>query len=489
MSFFYHLLAPLLLAVYPVVFLYQVNDRVLRPSSLFLPLAVCAGVSVLVYGLWFAANGFRPLEASNAAMGFLLCFFLYGSARLQLLKVDILPVDHSRFLPTMLLVGVYLGLIIARLPTSIARRMNQAARFILGGLILYNLAGILVVEGRKGVSSAEGTPRLAPTFVEMAGARRPDIYFIIFDEFAGFDVIREYWHYSRIDAFEKYLTDKGFYVATHSLSRTASTTYEVAARLNYEYPEDGQDRVYYSRLIAHNKVMQQLSDLGYTTVVFDGTGGSFAFPGKIPIDADYAFEYVPGTGDQAGLTVDEFAKLVFDRTMLWAATDANNALYGPALARFRNNILYTIEKVPALADIPSPKFVYAHIMLPHVPFVFDENGNPNDAKDLYNWNYYLGSYIFATKEAQRLIDGILLASDPENPPVIILQSDHGARNMLTEDPNSVILSDYPANFKYHILNAILLPGSDYSQLTPDFAPINTFPLVLNLYFGEQIPFQ
>ena len=121
--------------------------------------------------------------------------------------------------------------------------------------------------------------------------------------------------------------------------------------------------------------------------------------------------------------------------------------------------------------------------------VFDESGHANDTKYIYNWDYYLGSYVFATKKTQELIDKLLLSSDPGNHPIIIIQSDHGARNMAAEDPDSVILPDYPDDYKYYILNALLLPGSDYSQLKDDLAPINTFPLVLNMYFGEHLPLE
>jgi len=487
--FLRHLPVPVLIAAYPTFFLYQVNAAILAPSSILLPLAVCIIFAILVYGLWFAGNGRRAIVASNATVGFLASFLLYGSIYEGLLKADALPADHYRLLPVVLLLGLYAGLLLAKLRLPVALKVQQALCVILGGLILYNLAGVAVVEYRKSASAPRARPIATGTSEARAGDSAPDIYYIILDEFAGFNVVREYWHYDQIDRFETYLKDKGFFVASASRSRTASTMHEVAARLNYQYPEGGRDSVYYSGLIAHNEVMKKLSGLGYTTVVFDGAGGAFAFPGKIPIAADYTFEYVPEATDSAGIEVDEFARLVFDRTMLRVLTDANQGAYAPMVSRFKENILYTFERVADLTEVPSPKFVYAHIMLPHMPFVFDESGRLNDTKYLYNWNYYLGSYVFATRKTQELIDKLLRSSDPGNPPIIIIQSDHGARNMATEDPDSVTLADYPDDDKYEILNAFLLPGLDTSLLAEDFAPINTFPLIFNTYFGDELPLE
>ena len=37
------------------------------------------------------------------------------------------------------------------------------------------------------------------------------------------------------------------------------------------------------------------------------------------------------------------------------------------------------------------------------------------------------------------------------------------------------------------MNAMYLPGYDTSELPDDFIPTNTFPLIMNFYFGFEIP--
>jgi hypothetical protein len=89
---------------------------------------------------------------------------------------------------------------------------------------------------------------------------------------------------------------------------------------------------------------------------------------------------------------------------------------------------------------------------------------------------------------EQMINNILREADPKRLPIIIIQSDHGARNGLASwHPDAVILKDYPMEYANHILNIMLLPEFDTSQLPQDLKPINTFPIIFNHYFGTEIP--
>jgi hypothetical protein len=85
-----------------------------------------------------------------------------------------------------------------------------------------------------------------------------------------------------------------------------------------------------------------------------------------------------------------------------------------------------------------------------------------------------------------MITKIFAVADPQHPPVIILQSDHGARNHLTDNEGSAILPNYPEEYKTLIMYALFLPGYDYSGLPQDIDPINTFPIVFNHLFDANI---
>jgi hypothetical protein len=159
------------------------------------------------------------------------------------------------------------------------------------------------------------------------------------------------------------------------------------------------------------------------------------------------------------------------------------------LEQHKNMIDFTVDKLGDMSEVPTPKFVYVHLMLPHMPFMYDENGTYVDQSFHTNWRYYLGNYIYATRIAEKMVNNILSNADPENPPVIILQSDHGARNKDAGGPKSVVLENYPEEYKQHIMFTMLMPGFDFSSIPQDVDPINTFPIVFNHLFDANIPLQ
>jgi hypothetical protein len=159
-------------------------------------------------------------------------------------------------------------------------------------------------------------------------------------------------------------------------------------------------------------------------------------------------------------------------------------------------IEYTLRTLPEVpTSIPSPKIVYAHIVLPHPPFVFDQEGNRLDIETPYNLfdeiaftgghDDYLNGYreqvIFINHEIINVIKSLLAKS--KTPPIILVMGDHGPASMFNwrlDAPGCVW--ERSSN-----LYAILLPGHQadgtvYETMTP----INTFRVIFNTYFGTDL---
>ena len=62
----------------------------------------------------------------------------------------------------------------------------------------------------------------------------------------------------------------------------------------------------------------------------------------------------------------------------------------------------------------------------------------------------------------------------------------GARNNKNNDPDLVLLENYPEEYKSHIINAIYLPYCDDASFSQNMDPINTFPIIFNCIFGDNI---
>jgi hypothetical protein len=490
-SYLKALLLPVLLAVIPTLYHYGNNVAKLTAVSLWRMVVFNAVLAILIYLICLVFIRFQPFKAALAASIFLIFFNVYGLLYRYLLHLDVIRIKQYTLLPLTIIFSIYVISFLTRWKPPVLNKLWNNLLLIVCLLVLFNLITIVPVELKR-LKSDRPTQSSREQVQVSSSKASPDIYYIVLDEFEGLQGMREYWKYQGVDEFASFLKDRNFFVAESSHGSTTDTLHEMASRLNYrEYPlstEGDDDYLAFFGEIANNRVMDTLRSRGYKTVVFDET--RLGYPAAKSIPADYLYEYGSASIPQGqvgtyGLYFDEFGEIVIDNTMLYAVSQkykSNNAL----LNDHTNMISFTIDNIVD-KDIPSPKFVYVHLLLPHQPFIYNEDGKIVDSDHFTNWNYYIDNYKFSIKVAEILVDKILKGSDPKNPPVIILQSDHGARNLPNRNENSKILENYPENLKTLILYTLYLPGYDSSSLPQDINPINTFPIVFNHLFDAGIP--
>ena len=160
----------------------------------------------------------------------------------------------------------------------------------------------------------------------------------------------------------------------------------------------------------------------------------------------------------------------------------------------RDRILFIFDNLAYFASADGDYFIYAHIPAPHPPFVFlgdgtnRENFLPFDMSDGSQYltkfgkrEEYIVRYTAQIEYINQLvleaIDKILELS--ENPPLIILQGDHGPGAYY--DTESVKNTYLPERFG--ILNAYYFPDKKYQNLYPSISPVNSFRVVSGQYFG------
>jgi hypothetical protein len=477
---------PILLALIPTLYHYSNNVEILTLISLFRMLAFNTVLAIVIYLACLVFTRFRTIKAANAAFVFLIFFNIYGLAYRYLFRLDIARIEHYTFLPLTLMVAIYAILFLTTLKESLLGIIWKNLVLIVGVLVFFNLINIVPDELKRWKNDT-AVASLDPHDEISIDKNSPDIYYIILDEFSGFQAMRDYWNYDEVDDFADFLKNRGFFVAEASHGSGKDTLRELATRLNYrEYPFETSKTTYFNE-IADNQAIRYLNSLGYTTVVFDER--NMAYPSSKSIHADYVYEYgspiIPQNEVVAyGFYLDEFGELVFRNTMFYAF-ERQFKKNSPQADHHSNMIYFTVENIDN-EQVPSPKFVLVHLLLPHLPFMFDRNGAILDSAHFTNWNYYLETYIFTIRITEKIVDNILRNADPANPPVIILQSDHGVRNESSYTEGVIFLSNYPEEYKTLILNAMYIPGYDYSDLSQDIDPINTFPVVFNYLFDANI---
>jgi hypothetical protein len=140
--------------------------------------------------------------------------------------------------------------------------------------------------------------------------------------------------------------------------------------------------------------------------------------------------------------------------------------------RFRARTRLVLNSFDDLVDMPGPKFVFIHLIIPHEPFAFDAMGNPVLPDETYPRHGYLDQVKFINKAILPKLKQLI--EEAHSPPVIILQGDHG----------SWLPADHSAQMK--ILNAYHLPGGS-GTLYPSISPVNSFRVVFNEYFDANLP--
>jgi hypothetical protein len=476
-----YFMIPWLAAIYPAVFHYTNNARLVLLSSFFELCLFLAGIGSIIYILLTLLNRGKFAQSAAGALLILVFFHIYGFAFDGLRSIDLFQIETYTFMPLWIFVAIYLAWMMMRLDLKISMGICNISILILGVLIIFNLAKIIPVEIEKSKETLDVAKAVSANNTSIAEQQYPDIYYLMFDEAAGFEVARQYWQYGEVDQFVNFLERNQFYVAEESHAGSIQTLREIATRLNYkEYPVGEGYFGTYNEGIVDNSVMKFLKAHGYTVIAYDER--RLASPTVLPLPADFLFYESPGTELSSFLLLDEYKILVLQNTLLRSLLSQDTSSLP---VRHRDMILYTSENISS-TQLPSPKFVYAHLMLPHVPFLFSEDGTitTSNRTEYTNWQRYFENYKYFLRVAQEMVENILRATNGDA--IIILQSDHGARN-LRGKAYSGFLENYPNHYKTWIVNALYLPNCEDPPLSQDMDPINTFPLVFNCYFDAGLP--
>ncbi|MDH7568894.1 MAG: hypothetical protein QHJ73_04850 [Armatimonadota bacterium] len=474
---------PLLLGVFPVLSLAAANvERVPLGSNmlrLVLWFALGAAVAFVVFSGVFRNTDRGALMASLSV----ILFSSFGPIRSVVSGLTGPKQSTTVAVVAEAFVWALVAWVLARTPRDLRRltaTVNAAALFLV--LLPLSRLGAHTVKGQAyRPASAEPVVTAA---ANTAGSR-PDIYYIIFDRYASTSTLRDYYQFDN-SAFVAELTRMGFYVVEHAYANYLKTGQSLAASLNMTHlthlgeavGEDSGDWTPVFQMLQDHRVGKFLKEQGYTYI---HVGAGFEATHFNP-NADA--NLTEGT-DSATF----FAQTLREQTMasLFVGPFFNGGIREQHWATTR----YQLECVQRVVDDPRPTFTFAHILVPHSPYVFDRNGRLLPSSTVAartESENYLEQLRYATNAAAKLVSDIIARS--ENPPIILLQSDEGpfperyrvlqaAFDWRTATPDEL-------RQKLGILNAYYLPGGPRG-LYPTITPVNSFRVVFNRFFGTKLP--
>jgi hypothetical protein len=499
-------LHPLAWALYPILALAAVNIAHLPIGETTGALLLSILATVVLWGFFrlITRNGYK---AAGLTTLILILFYAYGHVHALAFKEG----GSGLWLPILwgaILVGG--GWWVISHPTQI-KSLTPPLNVVSIILLLFPLYTIIAYE-LKSQSSLYGSNVIPSTqteqtpSVEQSSDDLPDIYYIILDGYARADVLAELYAFNN-QPLVNHLTELGFYVANESHTNYNQTFLSIPASLNMAYINDLMDvepttpynHMGHVRLVYNNAVDKILSKWGYELVSFKSGHGLTAIT-----TADY---YLSPEDTEESLVVstinflgtlfplNSFEALLLETTALRPLLPKMyQAIPEPIKFQYhRQRVLYTFSHLADFAQKEGHFFIFAHIISPHPPFVFDADGKPilhTEPYGIADGTHYVGhkgsrdEYIAGYRGQVAFVNTLLvkaveeILSQSETPPIIILQADHGPGAYF--DWHSLEKTNQKERMS--IFNAYYFPGGDDGWLYASITPVNSFRVVLNRYF-------
>jgi hypothetical protein len=328
-------------------------------------------------------------------------------------------------------------------------------------------------------------------FVQLDDTKeKPDIYYIVLDGYGRSDILKNYYGFDN-SSFVDELKQKGFIVPINVRSNYPKTVLSVTSTLNMDYVDHFAPQLENSILwwlmspwLDHNLVRTSLERIGYSS---------------ISISTDWSITDNPTSGyyfKSHPIILSDFERYFFSATPAKMFQHLlEKFASAPTYNAHRRSQINNFEALRRLNTLPGPKFVFAHIILPHPPFVFSKDGSPRNPRYAFSFNdasdypessgEYRRQYVeqaeFLNSQLGPMIDSILKES--KEPPIIILQADHGP-GMLTDfaSADNTCLAE-----RFSPFSAYYLPGLDPQKIPDDITPVNLFRIIFDNYFDANLP--
>ena len=474
-------LHPLLLAAFAVLSVYAENLTEVLPVDLGGPfgplgLALIAAATLLVICSLVLRDWRRGAIVATAGV---VVFGFFGRLAPELLGIG-LSEPWQLVASGVLVVAAIMFALRAKgaLPTA-TLTLNLFALLLLG----MTLVTIVPYESNRVVAKSPATADASGT---IAATRVPnrDIYLIVLDRYGSQWSLAHRFGITDNDL-PGWLADQGFQVVPGARANYRATDFSLSSMLSMQMLDeysidpgrDSGDRTFARSRLERPAVAAFLKDNGYTYYQL----GSWYGPTQTNELADVTLSFNHAT---------EFDSVLRQSTILPAVDRVLGRSTGEG-DEFRDNARAIIEfqfrQLQRLPSVPGRKFVFAHILLPHPPYVFDANGNivvTHTALTEPEADLYANQLAFANSQVKATISA-LLAGPPESDPIIVVMGDEGpflCRNIDCVDPSSRRLG-----IRFGVLGAYYLPDQPADFFPPDHTSVNTFRGILSAYFGADLP--
>ena len=402
--------------------------------------------------------------------------FFFGAVQ-DLIKnsfADSFMSKYSFLLPLVFVMSVAAFLFLLKTKRDF-NRITKYLSFTLAILIALDLAALTFKLIRK-----RGSNETTGQFIECRDCKKPNIYLVIADEYAGHQELHDIFSFDNA-AFENELQKRNFHVVKKPTSNYNYTPYSMASIFDMNYlkgitnkANDIDNRNTSYKTINKNALVNFLHSLDYDFINLS----LFDFAGKPGLNLDEFYSIREKLISSQTLTGRIKKDLWYHFVTTFGFRWAQNAWQNKLIGLLRKGYNGTVSA--AAENFERPRFIYTHFTMPHYPYFFDRNGRrlsfaesqQGGRKDLY-----LEYLQYCNQQCLALIDSILKKDKTE--PIIILMSDHG----FTKYNSTAIDPSY--NFD-NMIN-IYFPDNNYSEFPDTISNVNLFRFILNKQFNQRLP--
>lgn len=434
---------------------------------------------------------------------------------------DTLALISFLYLLILFVLSVLIGVIAEKTVTRMDRIKHRDVAF--GVIILVAYISLIPI-----VSFAQILPKMIDQTNTQASTlpapkntvpptEKPDIYYIVLDRYTSNKVLAEQFNYKN-DAFSSMLKDNGYYINDNAQSNYPYTTISLSSTLNADYTNSNveaykddtvQSRALYHNLIRQSSVVKALKQQGYQYLAI---GSEYGASYKSPLaDRDYMiYSELKGFGKKKklrGIEAIEFANSPYYQFALqlgWFPLRVNDHTR-------RSDVRTQLDILTAISSDPQQggRFIFAHILVPHDPFIFNVDGSSSaysgvDGLGKPVKEKYIGQVEFINSQLTKIIQSIQKNSNGSA--VVLLNADEGPypQNLndtfmtpqsadttsleltTTEEDMTSWTKDW-LEMKFGIQQAVHIPKATAEDLS-NLSSVNMFRIVLNRYAGYELPY-
>ena len=472
---------------------YTQSFHFLPLAALWQPLGIALTVAA---GLWLGARFLTRAPAAAGVVAVALLLFNHVVhvslfCRLQYSTRWPAPLDGWRLLPVLLasLPGVALlawGFWRGRRRPAWCAALLRPLNLFLAANLLFAASRLAVMERRRPHADTLFAPLVPHTAPTPPPETLPTIVHLVLDGFASDEILATRYGTGAAPLTGS-LKDLGFHVVPRARCNYIQTALSLAATLNLDYlsiPPNllGEyDRIPLLQQIQTSRVVDRLRAAGYEIVNFPS---GYDFTDEIGADVRVAPRFF-----------NELAANQWERS--WIGTLANGGR-GEAANHVRR-IETVFRELPGLcARSARPRYIFAHVVAPHPPFLFDEQGplrkpvafnlmdgshrvGPGGAAQAAYRAAYLAQLRYIASATEAVMHRLLATAS--RPLVILLHADHGPGAGLRWESREA--SDVAE--RLGILCALRFPDGDYADIPDDLSPVNLFRIVFNRHLGTRYP--